>query len=564
MNGFQDIGRGAWRRLRGAVGASAAPALDLDAAPPSLLTAPPNLRAGDPALGRDLRAGRFVFGGQTHEVGAPEALWSKGASEDGRFGEWLRSFSWLDDLIAVEDADDEAATLDIARAHVDAWIAHHTEIEGKTRDIERQARRILSWLGAGAGLFGGDGGPLRLNALLHQAQLLDAARLPTEGPERLTRALALACVGACLSDQELLLERALAACEEEAGRQILPDGGHITRNPEALVRFLTDAHALAGALDARGLSAPDALMRAVRRARPMVRFFEQLDGGLACFHGGGEGDRALIARALGDDGETGRTFGYAPHSGFHRVSADDGVLIMDVGAPAAGAWARDAHASSLAFEFATRSGRLIVNCGWSPELPARLREPVRATAAHSALVLDDSSSVRFDERGKKDAARARVDARRNEEELGVWIEGVQEGYRAEFGLAHRRRLFLSSKGDDLRGEDTLFRHVEDSPADPPRKIPYAVRFHLHPAVRVSLARDRRSAHLSLPDGEGWRFKTDCGPIAVERSIYLGAGQSAAETRQLVVTGDAQTDKPIDRPPNRVRWALKRLGRTPVF
>jgi uncharacterized heparinase superfamily protein len=245
-------------------------------------------------------------------------------------------------------------------------------------------------------------------------------------------------------------------------------------------------------------------------------------------------------------------------------------LILDVGGPPPGGFSVNAHASCLAFELGSASGRLVVNCGWSDDQPERFREPVRATAAHSTLVVADTSSMRLLKPGLKRellgprpaVGPGQVAVRRNEEERGVWIEGSHEGYRQFFGLVHRRRIYVADAGEDVRGEDTLFRSVEDSARAEPASTEYAVRFHLAPGVTPEVARDRRSAMLVQPGGEAWRFRTDVGPIESEPSIHL-AGSAPKETRQLVLKGTAKLEGAIDRPPNRVRWAFQKLGRAPA-
>jgi len=154
-----------------------------------------------------------------------------------------------------------------------------------------------------------------------------------------------------------------------------------------------------------------------------------------------------------------------------------------------------------------------------------------------------------------------VSARRNEEEIGVWLEGSHDGYRESFGLSHRRRVFLAADGGDLRGEDALFRPADDGPPeDPDTHFRFAIRFHLHPGVRASLSRDAMSALLVLPTGDGWRFRTDGGPVRLERSVYLASGAQPQRTTQIVIHGEAEPYGAGERPPNRVRWAFQRLGR----
>ena len=65
---------------------------------------------------------------------------------------------------------------------------------------------------------------------------------------------------------------------------------------------------------------------------------------------------------------------------------------------------------------------------------------------------------------------------------------------------------------------------------------FAVRFHIHPDVRVSRL-EGGGILLKLPGGEGWRFRAGGGVLDVEESVYLGGpdgppDRAAGRQRQL--------------------------------
>lgn len=518
-----------------------------------------DLRSPDPEHGEELADGVFAFAGGRQVVDDLGHVWDDAPLSPGH-ADWLHGFSWLRDLTAFDDGDAAARAQTLA----DAWIAKFPKLEQPAWDVAALTARIPAWLRAAPFLFADDAGATdRLASLARQVRHLDglSSRAVPDGKPRLDRTLALAAAGVCLTDHDKLRDAALERLASELERQVLPDGGYVSRSPQTVTELLADLITLDEALRGRSLSAPEAMTRAIARMAAMARFFQMPDGGLPAFHGGGEGDRDLLEAALSYDGTPTKAFGVAPHSGFHRLEASGATLMLDVGQPAAPPFGAAAHSSPLAFEFAATGGRMFVNCGWCEGQSPRMREPVRATAAHTALVIDDTNAARLGERPKRERVEP-VRARRNEDDLGVWLEASHDGYRAAHGLVHRRRFFLAAKGGDLRGEDTLFRPVDEPVREDARPVRFAVRFHLHPAVRVTLARDGRSAFLVLPDGDGWRFRTDCGPLSEERSIYLADGDEPTPTRQIAITGVARHDAPLDRPPNRIRWALKRIGRAP--
>ncbi len=86
--------------------------------------------------------------------------------------------------------------------------------------------------------------------------------------------------------------------------------------------------------------------------------------------------------------------------------------------------------------------------------------------------------------------------------------------------------------------------------------PAVWRFHLHPGVKASLARDRKSVILLLPSKEGWRFKSNCPELTLEKSIYCGALGAPAASEQIVIYGRNYAQKAA--PALKMKWALKRL------
>ena len=123
-------------------------------------------------------------------------------------------------------------------------------------------------------------------------------------------------------------------------------------------------------------------------------------------------------------------------------------------------------------------------------------------------------------------------SRRVETAQGWSVEAMHDGYVAAFGLRHERQITLSPQGLMVTGRDRLVPEAGTPPAG--WRTFYAVRFHIHPDVRVSRL-DGGGILLKLPGGEGWRFRAGGGHLEVEESVYLG-GATVRRTEQLVVSG----------------------------
>jgi len=137
-----------------------------------------------------------------------------------------------------------------------------------------------------------------------------------------------------------------------------------------------------------------------------------------------------------------------------------------------------------------------------------------------------------------------VECKRRESEDGVFLEMAHDGYVSSFQLRHERRLYVSHDGTDIRGED----RVAPAGAQQPASHECAVRFHLHPSVRVMKA--GKGVVLTLPGGATWRFSSD-GELSVAESVYLGHANQIRKTQQLVVSLRSGPEAGC------VKWALKR-------
>jgi uncharacterized heparinase superfamily protein len=100
-------------------------------------------------------------------------------------------------------------------------------------------------------------------------------------------------------------------------------------------------------------------------------------------------------------------------------------------------------------------------------------------------------------------------------------------------------MTLSSGGFTLTGADQII-PVPSHPAarrrDARNGLGFAVRFHIHPDVRLSLLQGGSTVILKLPNGEGWRFRCGGGDLSIEESIHFGGG-SARRAEQLVIKGE---------------------------
>lgn len=511
---------------------------------------PVNPRPANLAHGRAILSGRFELGGSLLDTGTMGDPWDR-PSPSLAFAKALHAMEWMPDLLAAgPEARSEALRLVLDWARVfGKWNsfswggrilsrrvyilactlpeilveAAHAERVQILYDFARQAR--------------------------HLASSIHKPRLAAE------QSIAVALAGSILSGKvgAQLFKTGLRGLRKALATTIEPSGGHATRSPQAALELMFDLQTLAGVLHQKGLPPPGVMIQAMEDLHQTLQFFILKDGRLPEMQGSEAGRQAYVAAAEveppGPDLPSSR-------NGYQRLDGRGLQIMVDAAPPASGVWSEGACAQPLGLDVLAHSRRLIVACGWSPD--ALGPQALRLVDAGSTLSLGEGacgaplSGFAAEAIGPwLESAYHQVDVRRHEAEGGIWLDMHHDGWAKRYHLRHERRLFLDLEADELRGEDRLTPLGDGAAAQASRRfIPYTLRFHLHPTVRASLARDGRSVVLQAGDAPvGWRLRSDAQDIAVEASVYFD-GLRARRSQQVVLKGQARQDAGA-----RVRWKL---------
>ncbi len=518
-----------------------------------LVIAPQNLRTADPTRASEIYAGRFALAGKIvvcegrspFEVEPPTPEWA----------EALLSFNWLRHLRAAESTITRAN----ARALVDEWISLQGGWHSFAWRPDIVARRIISWLTqATLILHDADVRFYRrfLRCLARQTRYLRAtAAVAPDGVPRLRAHIALTYAALCMTGQVGHLRGATRRLVAEIDRQVLPDGGHVSRNPGALIELLTDLLPLSQAFTARNVPPPDRLLNAIDRMMPMLRFFRHGDNTFALFNGMGPTPPDLLATILAYDDARGTPVANAVHSGYQRIEAGRSLVLMDTGRSPALTLSAEAHAGCLSFELSVKAQRIMVNCGLPATGRANWRHLARATAAHSTATVNETSSCQFLDAklvrrlfGTLIASGPRhVQTTREEEDQAIAVRASHDGYAEQFGLIHQRTIVLSADGSRLDGEDVFLpAHGDTLPRN--SADAFALRFHLHPSVRANRLTDGHGVMLTLPNNEVWTFHAPIDKVEIEESVHLAGRDGPRRTAQIVIHGNTQESL-------RVQWSI---------
>ncbi|WP_027566295.1 heparinase II/III family protein [Bradyrhizobium sp. URHA0013] len=528
-----------------------------------LIIAPHDLRTADATRAAEIYAGRFVFAGKIVNCHGRSIFDLEPPSEDWEVA--LLGFGWLRHLRAA----DTALTRANARSLIEDWIGNPAS---KRRPVARRAdvlaRRVISLLSqAPLVLNDTDNKFYRryLRALAREIRLLryTMVNIP-DGVPKLQVLIALCYAALCLANQASHIRSTSKKLSDELQRQILPDGGHVSRNPGALIELLIDLLPLRQTFAARNIAPPPALLNAIDRMMPMLRFFRHGDGNFALFNGMSATPSDLLATLLAYDDTHGAPMSNMPHTGFQRLDAGQTTLIIDTGPPPAAGVSHDAHAGCLSFELSSGISRIVTNCGMPTTGRDNWRPFARGTAAHSTLTYHDTSSCQFVEMSAMKrllhgapvtSGPVEVESYREIVQNGTLLTTSHDGYLTKFGAIHRRVLMIADDGARIDGEDTL------SPPQGGRfKGPdadFALRFHLHPAVKASRLSDARGVMLVLPNRDVWTFEALDDKVELEDSVSLAGNDGPRRTAQIVIRQDARQAPSI-------RWSFVRSTASPAI
>ncbi len=511
--------------------------------PERLLIAPQDLRTADPTMAQEFYRGCYSFAGTTVHTGGKNPFLTE--NPDPVWESRLHDFRWIRHLTASSDE----LSSNQARAIVKDWMGVHGKGRGDTAwEIEIAARRLIAWLSHSILIVSGADHEFYRQFLrcvgVHVRFLKKRAATAPDGMPRLTALTALAYASVCLAGQKTALRGARARLDRALANQVYADGGHVSRNPEAVVEILALLLPLRQCCVSVGVAPSQEMISTIERLLPALRFFRHGDGNLARFNGAGVTENDLIATLLHYDESHGKPLNDASQSGYQRIAQGHATLLMDVGDPPSGELSVDTHAGCLSFEFSNGRECLVVNCG-APPVQNRDTSPVwRSTAAHSTAVLNDTSSCKFNNsgamgrylRGQIFSGHLNASSNREDTKSDTTVSASHHGYVRDFGICHHRSLSLSDGGARLAGKDS-FSDSNNNPLKHIAKNSCAVRFHFHPDVKLAPVKSANAIAIVTREGDRWLFESDDIKPVLEESIFFASSSGSRKTFQIVINAN---------------------------
>lgn len=522
-------------------------------APDQILIVPQELRAADPSFWFEIENDHFGLAGEIANLrGAspfrivpPSDAWSR----------QLHGFGWLRHLAATEEDDAYAAAQD----YVVEWIKLNRTPKGIAFEPAVIARRLMSWIVQASMLLEGTDAKTYttiMSSIGEQLVQLSATwRNAPDGVPRMVSLIALVLADLAVSGHDRQLKDAETALIGELRRQVLDDGGHVSRNASVLADLVLDLLPLGQCFQARGRQAPEEIGAVVKRALTFLRFMRLGDGMLARFNGVSTGAPAVLATVLGYSAGENEAISEASASGYARMEKGDTVILMDVGSPPAIELSTQAQAGALSFEMTSRARLMFVNGGFPGPANSDWNSVARATASHNTLCLAETSSSRLVRHDKLEEIVGGLPIRGpntlvvdlNDNDGHAVLAASQDGYVERFGLLHFRKLSVAEHGLRIEGLDRL-----EAPQGHIRlkdDLPFALHFHLHPDCVCERLSDRQQCRLRLNDGQVWIFSAEGADLSVEDSLYFVDSAGPRSNLQIVLRGATFGE-------TEVRWTVR--------
>jgi uncharacterized heparinase superfamily protein len=210
----------------------------------------------------------------------------------------------------------------------------------------------------------------------------------------------------------------------------------------------------------------------------------------------------------------------------------------------------------LSFELVSNGEKIISNIGYGRYFSPKLSLLSRATAAHSTLHINNSSSCTFQKNRiiRKIYGNSLIKGHKilqkdlSEDNKSYNINASHNGYEKNYGYIHKRSVKIYKKENKIIGIDELQKKKNYS-----KPVNYNIRFHIYPGVKIVKTKGGRTILISLQNGEGWHLSSLGNDLEIEESIFLGKKKNIIKSECIKISGKNITDSIS------IEWLFKKLS-----
>ncbi|WP_415308314.1 heparinase II/III-family protein [Candidatus Pelagibacter sp. Uisw_099_02] len=234
--------------------------------------------------------------------------------------------------------------------------------------------------------------------------------------------------------------------------------------------------------------------------------------------------------------------------GYAILNNKKNSLIMDVGSSPDKKFSSNYQAGALSFEIISNGKKLICNSGYFQNHNHQLNEISKSSAIHSTLILDDSSSCKFNKTKNKSSEIShglRILKKHIVFEKNYWkINAAHDGYLKQYGIIFDREIEFYPEQIKFVGNDKIVSKNDI------KNLKFEIRFHLVPGIKIMKTQDNKSILIDL-DGEGWKFNSN-NNMNIDNGLYFGKKDSFVDNQNIVISGMTNDENQT------IKWEITKL------
>ena len=481
----------------------------------------------------------------------PEILWQTSVNDKLKF-ENLHSFLWLARI-------DRKADKIITKKIIKSWINIFFNYDPNTWEMETTARRIIAW-SSNTDITLEDADKLYkenffLSIVKQSNFLLKNFKNLFDDPSKIICCSAIILSGMMFKENESNYKIGIKELEKVIKNYFDENGFPKSRNPEEVFTSIKYLILIREWLKEAQKPIPDFLNEIISKCGNCYAMLSCSNKQFPLFNGATEinhEDYDIFLKNLK------YKFTNESHevADLIKIKKKKFEFFIDCGNPPPSNFTKYYQAGCLAFELISNKQKIICNNGYGKYLSSKLTSLSRATAAHSTLYINDTSSCIFQKNqsinkvyGNTLLEKLKVIKKSYTEDKNFFsVVASHNGYEKKFGYIHTRSIKISKKEDKIFGQDELKKTRNNS-----NSIAYFVRFHIYPNTKIVKTMAGNSVLISLPNKEGWLLQSSTNDFKIEKNIFLGNKNKIINNESISISRST-TDEIV-----LIKWEIERVN-----
>jgi len=481
---------------------------------------------------------------------APELLWKINVKEKQKF-ENLHSFLWLTKL-------DRKNSKIITKNIIKSWINNFYNYDPNIWEMEITAKRIIAWSSNTDITLENSEKVYKKKfflCLIKQSNfLLKNLKNTFDAQSKIICCAAIILSGIIFKENELNYKIGIRELEKTIKNYFDENGFPKSRNPEEVFISIKYLILVREWFKEAQKSIPDFLNEIINKIGNCYIILSCANKQFPLFNGATEINHKDYDIFLKNLKYKFNNKGYEI-ADFIKVKKKKFEFFIDCGNPPPNNFAKNYQAGCLAFELISNKQKIICNSGYGKYLSAKLATLSQATAAHSTLYINDTSSCIFRKDnfinriyGNSLIHKHKIISKNYTDDKNFYsISASHNGYEKRFGYIHKRSILVSKKEDKIFGHDELKKTKNYS-----NPLNYFIRFHIYPNTKIVKTKAGNSVLISLSNGEGWLLKSEANNFEIEKNIFLGNKNKILNNESISISGN------INNEIISVKWEIEKI------